>query len=85
MERSKRRRRKGLRLDDAVVERLPFKAKPYTVWDLTLENCGVRVARTMKACVISVRVGKNKKFDTIGSITPDTPYEFLREIGRAHV
>lgn len=48
---------------------------PYTVWDLTLENCGVRVALASKACVISVRIGEKKKFATIGTVGPDGPYE----------
>lgn len=76
---SKKKHRKGLRLGDRVVEKLPFKRHQYTVWDLTTEGCGVRVSRASKACVISVRVGEKKKFETIGTVGPDRPYEYLRE------
>lgn len=76
----KRRRRRGMRLDEKAVAKLPFKRKAYTVWDLTVENCGVRVSLASKACVISVRVGEKKKFQTIGTIGPDRPYEYLREL-----
>jgi len=78
MERAKRKRR-GLRLDDRVVEGLPFKCVAYAVWDLCVENCGVRVYFARKTCVISVRVGRKKIFETIGPVSPDSPYEYLRE------
>lgn len=68
-----------MRLDDKAVANLPSKRRQYVVWDLTVENCGVRVSSASKACVISVRVGEKKKFETIGTIGPDSPYEYLRE------
>lgn len=76
---NRRKRRRGFRLNDYVVERLPFKHKQYTVWDLAVEGCGVRISGTTKACVISVRVGSKKKFETLGRVAPDSPYEYLRE------
>lgn len=76
---SGRRRRRGLRLDDTVVERLSPKRKQYVVWDLSVEGCGVRVSAATKSCVISVRVGEKKKFETIGTVSPDSQYEYLRE------
>jgi len=81
----KRKRRRGMRLDDTVVAKLPFKRKPYTVWDLTVENCGARMALASKACVISVRIGEKKKFVTIGTIGPDGPYEYLREVATKEI
>jgi hypothetical protein len=80
-----RKRRRGMRLDDATVAKLPFKRAPYTVWDLTLENCGLRVALASKACVISVRIGEKKKFVTIGTVGPDGPYEYLREVATKEI
>ena len=74
-----------MRLDDAAVAKLPFKRAPYTVWDLTLENCGVRVALASKACVISVRIGKKKKFVTLGTVGPDWSYEYLREVATKEI
>lgn len=68
-----------MRLDDKAVANLPSRRRQYVVWDLTVENCGVRVSSASKACVISVRVGEKKKFETIGTIGPDSPYEYLRE------
>lgn len=76
---SARKRRRGMRLDDGVVDRLPFKRQQYTAWDLSVEGCGVRVSAATKSCVISVRVGEKKKFETIGPVTPDSRYEYLRE------
>jgi len=73
------KRRRGMRLDDTVVERLPFKRKQYTAWDLSVEGCGVRVSAATKSCVISVRLGEKKKFETIGAVGADSPYEYLRE------
>ena len=52
---------------DKAVVKLPLKREAYTVWDLTVENCGVRVSSASKACVISVRVGEKKKFQTIST------------------
>jgi hypothetical protein len=69
-----------MRLDDYVVERLPIKRKQYTVWDLAVEGCGARISPGTKSCVISVRMGTAKKFETIGRVAPDTPYEYLREL-----
>jgi integrase len=77
---AKRRKRRGLRLDDYVVSRLAAKRCQYTVWDLAVEGCGVRVSRSTKSCVISVRIGTAKKFETIGRVLPDQPYEYLREL-----
>jgi hypothetical protein len=76
----RRKRRRGLRLDEYVVERLPVKRKQYTVWDLAVEGCGVRISSTTKACVISVRIWGAKKFETLGRVSPDSPYEYLREL-----
>jgi hypothetical protein len=76
---ARKKRRRGLRLDDYVVERLPIKKKQYTIWDLAVEGCGVRVSTCTKSCVISVRIGAEKKFETIGRVSPDSPYEYLRE------
>lgn len=76
----KRKRRRGMRLNDAAVAKLPFKREPYAIWDLTVENCGVRVSRASKACVVSVRVGMKKKFVTVGTVGPDGAYEYLREL-----
>lgn len=76
---SGRKRRRGMRLDDTVVDRLPFKRKQYTAWDLSVEGCGVRVSAATKSCVISVRLGEKKKFETIGPVTADSRYEYLRE------
>jgi hypothetical protein len=76
----RRKRRRGFRLDDYIVGRLPVKRKQYTVWDLAVEGCGVRISSTTRSCVISVRVGVGKKFETIGRISPDSPYEYLREL-----
>jgi hypothetical protein len=76
----RRRRRRGFRLDDYVVGRLPVKRKQYTVWDLAVEGCGVRISSTTRSCVISVRLGAGKKFETMGRISPDSPYEYLREL-----
>jgi hypothetical protein len=55
-----------MRLDDYVVERLAPKRKQYTVWDLAVQGCGVRVSRATKACVISVWTGGRLKFETVG-------------------
>jgi len=68
-----------LRLDDYIVERLSIKKTQYTVWDLAVEGCGIRVSSCTKSCVISVRLGAEKKFETIGRVSPDSPYEYLRE------
>jgi hypothetical protein len=76
----RRKRRRGFRLDDYVVGRLPVKRKQYTVWDLAVEGCGVRISSTTRSCVISVRLGAGKKFETIGRVSPDSPYEYLREL-----
>jgi integrase len=81
----RRKRRRGFRLDDYVVERLAPKRKQYTVWDLAVEGCGVRVSSSTKACVISVRIGQAKKFETIGRIAPDSPYEYLRELAMKRI
>lgn len=76
-----KKRVKGMRLDDRVVAALPFKKKQYVVWDLTTEGCGVRVSKTMRSCVISVRLGPEERtFKTIGTVTPGTTYEYLREL-----
>jgi hypothetical protein len=77
---SRRKRRRGFRLDDYVVGRLAPKHKQYTVWDLAVEGCGVRVSSSTKSCVISVRIGQTKKFETIGRIAPGSSYEYLREL-----
>jgi hypothetical protein len=45
---NRRKRRRGFRLNDYVVERLPFKQKQYTGWDLAVEGCGVRISATTK-------------------------------------
>ncbi len=74
---NRRKRRKGLRLD---VERLPFKQKQYTVWDLVVKGCVVRVSADTKSCVISVRLGGSRPFETIGRVSPGAPYEYLREL-----
>jgi hypothetical protein len=76
----RKKRRRGFRLDDYVVGRLPVKRKQYTVWDLAVEGCGVRISSTTRSCVISVRLGAGKKFETIGRISPESPYEYLREL-----
>jgi hypothetical protein len=76
----RKKRRRGLRLDDYVVGRLPIKRKQYTVWDLALQGCGIRISGETKSCVISVRLGARKKFETVGRVSPDQPYEYLREI-----
>jgi hypothetical protein len=68
-----------MRLDDYVVGRLGAKRKQYTVWDLVVQGCGVRVSGGTKACVISVWLGGRLKFETIGRVSPDSPYEYLRE------
>ena len=78
----RRKRRRGFRLDDYLVERLPVKRKQYTVWDLAAESCGVRISGSTKSCVISVRIGGRKKFETVGRVSPDSPYEYLRELAR---
>ena len=76
----RKNRRRGLRLDDYVVGRLPIKRKQYTVWDLVVQGCGIRISGGTKSCVISVRLGDRKKFETVGRVSPDQPYEYLREI-----
>ena len=76
---SRTKRRRGMRLDDYVVERLGAKRKQYTVWDLVVQGCGVRVSGSTKSCVISVWLGGRLKFETIGRVLPDSPYEYLRE------
>ena len=75
----RRKRKRGMRLDDYVVERLTPKRKQYTVWDLVVQGCGVRISAATKSCVISVWTGGRLKFETIGSVSPDSPYEYLRE------
>jgi hypothetical protein len=75
----RRKRKRGMRLDDYVVERLAAKRKQYTVWDLVVQGCGVRVSGATKSCVISVWTGGRLKFETIGRVSPDSPYEYLRE------
>ena len=77
---SRKKRRRGFRLDDYVVGRLPIRRKQYVVWDLAVEGCGVRISGGTRSCVISVRVGQVKKFETIGRVAPDSPYEYLREL-----
>ena len=69
-----------MRLDEYIVGRLPFKQKQYTKWDLTVNGCGVRISGATKSCVIAVWIGDRAKFETIGRISPDTPYEYLREL-----
>ena len=69
-----------MRLDDYVVGRLPFKRKQYTKWDLTAPGCGVRISGGTKSCVIAVWIGDRAKFETIDRISPDKPYEYLREL-----
>ena len=69
-----------MRLDDYIVERLPAKRKQYTVWDLTVQGCGVRISGNSKSCVITVWLGGRLKFETIGCVRPDSPYEYLREL-----
>jgi len=71
---TRKKRRKGRRLDDAVVIELPFKKKQYSIWDIAVEGCGVRISSSAKSCVISVRVGTKKKFETLGPITEENPY-----------
>jgi integrase len=68
-----------MRLDDYVVERLAPKRKQYTVWDLAVQGCGARISAGTKSCVISVWTGGRLKFETIGRVSPDSPYEYLRE------
>lgn len=76
----KRKRRKGLRLSDRAVDDLPAKRKQYVVWDITTEGCGVRISPGgTRACIIQVRVGTERQFETIGTVSPDSPYEYLRE------
>jgi hypothetical protein len=77
---TRRHRRKGMRLNDYVVGRLPFKDRQYTVGDLTASGCGVRVSATTKACVITVWTGGRLRFETVGRISADAPYEYLREL-----
>ncbi|MDB6011749.1 MAG: hypothetical protein JWL65_3999 [Gammaproteobacteria bacterium] len=76
----RKKRRRGFRLDDYVVGRLAIKRKQYTVWDLVVQGCGVRISGGTKSCVISVRLGARKKFETIGRVSPDKSYEYLREL-----
>jgi hypothetical protein len=76
----RKKRRRGLRLDEYIVGRLPVKHKQYTVWDLVVEGCGVRISGETRSCVISVRLGAKKKFETIGRVSADEPYEYLREL-----
>src|SRR5262245_49876814 len=76
---SRRKRRKGMKLDDYVVERLAFKDKQYTVWDLAVKGCGDRISADTKSCVISVWLGGKRSFETIGRVSPDAPFEHLRE------
>src|SRR5215469_12486371 len=75
----RRKRKRGMRLDDYVVERLAPKRKQYTVWDLVVQGCGVRVSGATKSCVISVWTGRRLKFETVGRVSQDSPYEYLRE------
>jgi hypothetical protein len=77
---NRKKRRRGLRLDDYVVGRLPIKRKQYTLWDLVVQGCGVRISAGTKSCVISVRLGERKKFETVGRISADNTYEHLREL-----
>lgn len=42
------------------------------------EGCGVRIGGATRACVITVRIGRHRKFKTIGTVTADSPY-VLRE------
>ena len=76
----RKKRCRGLRLDDYVVGRLPIKRIQYTGWDLVVQGCGIRISGETKSCVISVRLGARKKFETVGRVSPDQPYEYLREI-----
>jgi hypothetical protein len=69
-----------MRLDDYVVERLPIKRKQYTVWDLSVQGCGIRISGATKSCVIWAWLGGKLKFETIGRVSPDSPYEYLREV-----
>jgi hypothetical protein len=69
-----------MRLDDYVVERLPIKRKQYTVWDLSVQGCGIRISATTKSCVICAWLGGKPKFETIGRVSADSPYEYLREL-----
>lgn len=73
------KRRRGMRLDDYVVSRLAAKSKQYTVWDLNCAGCGIRISSLAKSCVIVVWSGGHLKFETIGQVTADSPYEYLRE------
>lgn len=82
---SRRKRRRGFRPNDYVVGRLPSMRKQYTVWDLAVEGCGVRISGSTRPCVISVRVGQRKKFETIGRVIPDSPYEYLRELAMKRI
>lgn len=75
----RRKRRRGMRLDDYIVERLTPKRKQYVVWDLVVQGCGVRISGATKSCVISVWTGGRLKFETLGRVSPDSPYESLRE------
>jgi hypothetical protein len=81
----RKKRRRGLRLDDYVVGRLPIKRKQYTVWDLVVQGCGIRISGGTKSCVISVRLGARKKFETVGRVSPDQPYEYLRELAMRRI
>jgi hypothetical protein len=69
-----------MRLDDYVVERLPVKRNQYAVLDLTVQGCGIRVSGGTKSCVICVWLGGKLKFETLGRVSPNSPYEYLREV-----
>jgi integrase len=73
------KRRKGTRLDNEIVEALPFAERQYSKWDRVFRGCGVRVSAGTKACVISVWLGGRQRFETIGRISTECPYETLRE------
>jgi hypothetical protein len=44
-----------------------------------VHGCGVRVSGATKSCVISVWTGSRLKFEIVGRVSPDRPYEYLRE------
>lgn len=77
--------RKGFSLNNRIVAALPFTQRQYTVWDKSISKCGVRVSPRRKTCVISVRIGAIKKFETIGVITPEHPYGHWKTVAKKRI
>ena len=73
---ARKSRTKGRRLNDDVVAALPVKKKQYTIWDLAVEGCGVRVSSVSRSFVTSIRVGKKRDWKTLGVITEEKPYSY---------